>query len=223
MTIISLIPNENNKHDIQYQSHRTKCWIENYIEVPSDLEEKALNSQGYCDLMISEGILTDIILKEIPINLTLLKNEKYNQISQTCEDTIHDGFQLETTTGVESFSLEEQDQTNLLTAYNAIQNGKTKYAYHANKTLCRIYTADEIKAIGDAATAHKLYHTTYCNHLFRWLDRVETKEELDQIYYGADLPEDLAANMQNVLTEMSEDSTVILNEETRVYSINPTP
>lgn len=191
----------------------------NLSDAPSDIPIpfKIIDGEYVsCDPPIIETEFTEEILKQ-------MVSEKYSQISQTCEDAIHAGFQLETTAGVETFSLEEQDQTNLLTAYNAIQNGRTKYAYHANKTLCRIYTSDEIKAIGDSATAHKLYHTTYVNHLFRWLDRVTTKEELDQIYYGADLPEDLAENMQNILTEMSEDSTVTLNEETRIYSINTTP
>lgn len=150
--------------------------------------------------------------------------QKYNLISKACEDTIHNGFQLETTVGVETFSLTDQDQSNLTTAANAIQNGATKYLYHANKTLCRVYTAQEIKAIADAAVAHTIYHTTYCNHMFRWLDRIETKEELDKVYYGAELPEDLATHMQTIIeeSELLNESTVALNEETRVYSIIPT-
>ena len=50
-----------------------------------------------------------------------------------------------------------------------------------------------------AATAHKLYHTTYYNHLAAWVRRCGTADELSSITYGAELPEDLAANMAAIL------------------------
>ena len=46
-----------------------------------------------------------------------------------------------------------------------------------------------------AATAHKLYHTTYYNHLAAWVRRCESAEEVSAITYGAELPEDLAEHI----------------------------
>lgn len=63
-----------------------------------------------------------------------------------------------------------------------------------------MYPAEDIIAISNAATAHKLYHTTYCNHMMAWARRAETVEELEGIVYGAELPEDLVANMNEILT-----------------------
>jgi hypothetical protein len=58
----------------------------------------------------------------------------------------------------------------------------------------------ERKAIAEKATAHKLYHTTLCNHLLTLTRRATTTAELDKITYSADcLPLDLAQNMQKVL------------------------
>ena len=79
------------------------------------------------------------------------------------------------------------------------QQGATEYPYHADGQLCRLYSAADIIAIGDAATAHKLYHTTYCNHLLTWARRAEAADKLSDIVYGAELPGDLAANMVKVL------------------------
>ena len=76
-----------------------------------------------------------------------------------------------------------------------IQNYKLK-----DGELCRMFTAAEIGAVGQASIAHKLYHTTYCNHLFAWIRRA-TASELAGITYGAELPEDLAASMQALLTQ----------------------
>ena len=129
-----------------------------------------------------------------------IQAEKLSSLSEACNQTIIAGMDVETTEGVEHFSLEETDQINLTTALSAIEQGAKGYPYHADKKLCRMFTAVEIKAIAEKATAHKLYHTTLCNHLLTLARRATTIAELDEITYSADcLPLDLAQNMQKVL------------------------
>ena len=122
-------------------------------------------------------------------------------ISAACHAAIVMGIDVTLSDGtVGHFSLEETDQINLTTAYNAVLQGAIGYPYHADGHLCKLYPAADIIAIGDAATAHKLYHLTYCNHLMEWARRAETVEELAGIEYGMELPEDLAANMAEIMT-----------------------
>lgn len=129
-----------------------------------------------------------------------IQTEKLSNLSETCNQTIVAGMDVETTEGVEHFSLEETDQINLTTALSAIKQGAKGYPYHADKKLCRMFTAVELNAIAEKATAHKLYHTTLCNHLLTLARRATTTAELDKITYSADcLPLDLAQNMQKVL------------------------
>lgn len=129
-----------------------------------------------------------------------IRTEKLSSLSETCNQTIVAGMDVETTEGVEHFSLEETDQINLTTALSAIEQGAKGYPYHADKKLCRMFTAVELKAIAEKATAHKLYHTTLCNHLLILARRTTTTAELDKITYSADcLPPDLAENMKKVL------------------------
>lgn len=126
-------------------------------------------------------------------------------ISESCRQTIIGGVDVTLSDGtIEHFSLEETDQINLTTAYNAVLNGAAGYPYHADGQLCKLYSADDITAIGNAATSHKLYHLTYCNHLLTWARGAETVEELNGIYYGAELPEVLSANMEAVLNAASQ-------------------
>lgn len=68
LTIIKIEANEQGRHDIQSQSHRTACWEDGYLEVPAHLEAKVWESLGWCDLVIDEetGALTDIIPTEKP-------------------------------------------------------------------------------------------------------------------------------------------------------------
>ena len=110
-----------------------------------------------------------------------IQAEKLSSLSEACNQTIVAGMDVETTEGVEHFSLEETDQINLTTALSAIEQGAKGYPYHADKKLCRMFTAVEIKAIAEKATAHKLYHTTLCNHLLTLARRATTPAELDKI------------------------------------------
>ena len=129
-----------------------------------------------------------------------IQTEKLSNLSETCNQTIVAGMDVESTEGIEHFSLEETDQINLTTALSAIEQGAKGYPYHADKKLCRMFTAVELKAIAEKATAHKLYHTTLCNHLLVLARRATTTAELYKITYSADcLPLDLAENMKKIL------------------------
>ena len=132
--------------------------------------------------------------------LPVAKAAKEKELSNACNAASVAGMDVETSRGTEHFSLQETDQINLTAAYNAILSGAASYPYHADGQLCRMFTAEEITALSNASISHKLYHTTLCNHLLTWARRAETAEELRGIAYSADgLPEDLAANMAQVL------------------------
>lgn len=135
------------------------------------------------------------------VDIETVRTQKEKEISDACNAAIVAGMDVETTKGTEHFSLQETDQINLTTAYNAVLSGAEGYPYHADGTLCRLFTAKEITDVSNASIQHKLYHTTLCNHLLTWIRRAETEDELNGITYSADgLPEDLAQNMQQVLT-----------------------
>lgn len=135
-----------------------------------------------------------------PVPLEDKRAAKTAEMSAACNAAITAGMDVTTTQGTEHFSLQETDQINLTAAVTAVQQGAAGYPYHADGELCRMFTAAEIGAVGQASIAHKLYHTTYCNHLFAWIRRADAAE-LAGITYGAELPEDLAASMQALLTQ----------------------
>ena len=76
-----------------------------------------------------------------------VRSQLLETISQSCQQTILNGIDVTLTNGnVEHFSLEEADQINLTTAYNAVQSGAAGYPYHANNQLCKIYSAEQVYA-----------------------------------------------------------------------------
>ena len=136
-----------------------------------------------------------------PDPLDALKAKKEAELSAACNAAIVAGMDVETTQGTEHFSLEETDQINLTTAYNAVLSGVSSYPYHADGQMCRMFSAEEITAISNASIQHKMYHTTLCNHLLTWVRRASTELEVESITYTAEgLPDDLASNMAQVLT-----------------------
>ena len=66
MYIIKIEPNENGFHPIESQSHRTECWLDSYIEIPSELVGKVVATGGYCDLAIEDGVLVGVTPTERP-------------------------------------------------------------------------------------------------------------------------------------------------------------
>ncbi|MGL5437110.1 MAG: acyl carrier protein, partial [Lachnospiraceae bacterium] len=145
-------------------------------------------------------------LPEEPYTYTVeeLRPSKLSAINTACNAAITAGCDVTLTDGtVEHYGLSETDQINLSAAVAAVQAGAVAYPYHADGELCRLYPAEDIILIGTTATRYKLYHTTYCNHLRSWIGRVETVEELESIYYGAELPDDLAENMAAILAAVS--------------------
>lgn len=132
--------------------------------------------------------------------LETLRSAKLAELSRTCNETITAGCDVTLADGTAGrISLTAEDQINLSTALAAVEQGAAGYPYHLDGALCAVFPAADIAAMARAATAHKLYHTTYYNHLAAWARRCEAGEDLAAITYGAVLPEDLAANMAAVM------------------------
>ena len=126
--------------------------------------------------------------------------QKLAQLSAACSAAIVAGCGVELPgDGAGHISLTAEDQINLTNAVAAVEGGAAAYPYHLDGGLCALYPAADIRAMARAATAHKLYHTTYYNHLAAWVRRCESAEEVSAITYGAELPEDLAEHMAAIL------------------------
>ena len=138
-----------------------------------------------------------------PDPLEAAKSARISELSAACNAAIVAGCDVTLSATTGHISLTDEDQINLTTAVGAVNQGAEGYPYHLDGQLCAIYPAADIIAMGEAATAHKLYHTTYCNHLMAWARRCDTPEDVAAITYGSPLPDDLAANMTAILEAAS--------------------
>ena len=122
--------------------------------------------------------------------LAELQADKKQEISRACEQTIYSGVSVTLADGsTEHFALTEHDQLNLFGKQVQLADGAEQMEYHSDGQPCKYYSAADMQLIVKKAMWHVSYHTTYCNALNMWISGVQTAEELQQIFYGADVPE----------------------------------
>lgn len=118
-----------------------------------------------------------------------LRVVKRQEVATACNQIIYAGINVTLTDGsVEHYSLTIEDQLNLFGKLSQISAGAHQLEYHADGQPCRYYTAADMQAIIQAAMQHVSYHTTYCNALNMWISGCQSTEELDVVFYGADVP-----------------------------------
>lgn len=122
--------------------------------------------------------------------ITELRASKKQEISQECEQAIYSGVSVTLADGsTEHFALTEHDQLNLFGKQVQLAAGAEQLEYHSDGQPCRYYDAADMQTIITKAMWHVSYHTTYCNALNMWISGAQTAEEIQQIFYGADVPE----------------------------------
>ena len=98
------------------------------------------------------------------------------------------GVTVELSTGSEHFSLSQSDQLNLFGLQVQLTSGSDQIVYHADGQPCRFYPAADMTVLVEKAMFHVSYHVTYGNSMKTWINSVKTEEELQEIFYGADVP-----------------------------------
>ena len=134
-----------------------------------------------------------------------LRAKKLEEASDACEAAITAGIDVLLGDGTqEHFSLEVPDQSNIDSIFNAVLLGATAYPYHADGKQCKLYSAADIVTLYTAKQSTITQQTTYNNSLRQWISRETSLEVLKGISYGVELPEDLKAEVADILQKAKE-------------------
>ena len=134
-----------------------------------------------------------------------LRAKKLEEASNACEAAITAGIDVLFGDGrKEHFSLEVPDQSNVDGVFNAVMLGATAYPYHADGKQCKLYSAADIVTLYTAKQSAITQQTTYNNALRQWISRETSLEVLKGISYGVELPEDLKAEVADILQQAKE-------------------
>lgn len=118
------------------------------------------------------------------------RRRKYLEVSEACEKTIYAGVDVDISTGKEHFSLTEKDQINLFGKKMQLLAGEEKMEYHEDGQPCRYFIPADMQKIVDTAMFYVSYNTTYCNALNMWIKGAEKASDLENIAWGAEIPEE---------------------------------
>lgn len=124
------------------------------------------------------------------------------ELNEACKNTIHGGFDLQTSVGLEHYDLTPDDQVVIDNMAMKLMLGQKYFTYHSSRNgatnPCRVYTVAEVTALVKKAEAHITYNLTYCNLLKTHLESLTDPAEISAITYGMELP----AALKNRLNEL---------------------
>lgn len=141
---------------------------------------------------------TDGTLEEV-------KKRSLERLSDVCQQVIFDGFDVTLTGGeVKHFSLNVEDQLNLLSLSALLTTGAETIPYHADGELCAYYSAADMTLIIAEATKFKTYHTSYYNSLKNWVESMSSIAEIGAVAYGDTVPAEFCSVVLSQLMQAQE-------------------
>lgn len=130
------------------------------------------------------------------VTIEYVKAVKSAEMSATCNKIITNGFDVILSDGENHhFSLTIQDQLNLITLSSMVAAGETVIPYHADGELCKGYSVEDITTIINTATSLKTYHVTYFNSIKVYIDSMNDINEVNNVVYGIDIPEEYQSDV----------------------------
>ena len=141
-----------------------------------------------------------IVEEEEPdITVEYVRAAKIKEMSAACRHIIEAGFDLELRGESHHFSLDTQDQLNLI-SLSAMAQTQSLIPYHADGEACIFYTNEEINEIVETATSFKIYHTTYYNALKGYINELDSVEAIGAIEYGTEIPEEYQSDVLKAIS-----------------------
>ena len=141
-----------------------------------------------------------VITDEADITVEYLKTQKIKEMNCICNQVISKGFDIELCDKRKHhFSLTIQDQLNLITLSAMVSSGKDFVPYHADGELCEYFSSSDINLIIKTSTEFKTYHTTYYNSLKIYIQSLNSRETISDVYYGMNIPEEYESDVLKTL------------------------
>lgn len=143
----------------------------------------------------------EVLSETEEVTVEFVRNVKIRELSLACSKAITSGFDLEAGEDVLHYSLTLQDQTNLAAATVQILSGDSEIPYHADGETHRMYSADELMAVINAANTHKTYQLAYFNCLKAWVNSLNRIANIQAVEWGSELPKKYQSSLLKSLTE----------------------
>lgn len=101
------------------------------------------------------------------------------------------GVDIEISTGVEHFPVKDENITFLFGKQLEVTAGeKELISYQDAQDHCKFYSREDMQVIINAVFAFVDFQTTYRNNLCEWVDKCQSIQEVEKIFYGEEIPKE---------------------------------
>ena len=121
-----------------------------------------------------------------------LQEAKVAEMNMAQQEIIAAGVDVVLTDGTtEHFTLEDHDQTSLVGLQSQVAAGEENIPWHTSNEAehCKFYSNKDMKKITATAMAYVTWHVTYFRDLRIYIRSLESKEDVEKVTYGMDIPE----------------------------------
>lgn len=129
---------------------------------------------------------------EPEISLDEVKESKVSEMNDIQQKLIAKGVDVTLSDGsTEHFSLTERDQTSLVGLQAQVAIGTENIPWHTSDEdeHCKFYSNADMAKITSSALSYVTWHVTYFRDLRIFIRSLESKEEVEQVTYGMNIPE----------------------------------
>lgn len=150
-----------------------------------------------------DKLLNKVLIQANLVKLREAKVAKIDELSQECNQKITDGISVLFNDGYyHNFRLTVEDQINILALQSQLAAGATKLLYHETNKVVKLFDAEDIQRLVQAANKHRLYHTTYFNILKHCINNMYNIEEVNGVQYGDSIDKfDVSDDIKKLLKE----------------------
>ena len=120
-----------------------------------------------------------------------LQEEKILEMNESQQSTIQNGLFIKLADEkVERFTLKDQDQTSLMGLQTLVAQGIERIPWHTadQSEHCKYYSNADMAIIAEKALQFITYHVTYFRDLRIYIRSLQTKEEIQNVTYGMEIP-----------------------------------
>ena len=120
-----------------------------------------------------------------------LQEAKVKEMNNAQQMAIQAGINVTWTDGtVEHFTLSDHDQTSLMGLQAQVAQGIENIPWHTSDESehCKFYSNADMELITSTALSYVIWHVTYFRDLRIFIRSLQTKEEIENITYGVEIP-----------------------------------
>lgn len=134
---------------------------------------------------------------------------KIKELTNACQSVIVAGIVY----NEEHYSYTVTDQNNISNLVSMARTTGMNVPYHSDKSLCRLYTPEDIYNIYILQEINVTSNTTYLNQLKAYVNSLNTLDEIKNVSYGQKLTGEYLDNYKTIM-EHSQKIIEVLNAET---------